>query len=72
MTNTATMHGREVLQSEVPEEIIKSPGIFCHDCGSRAKILVTELSGLVQQWNPRKTPTPLNSWFWCGICDIGV
>ena len=72
MSGVVVMHGRQVLQTEIPEEIIENPGVFCHDCGNKARVLISELSNLGVSWNPAIVTTPVYSWFWCGNCDVGA
>lgn len=69
MTNLIDMHGRKVIKSEVPEGL--DGKYFCYDCGATPKFLITELLINPPEWNPLFVFDPLETWFWCGECDIG-
>lgn len=63
------LHGRIVLK--VPVEVKLTDSFFCHDCGMEANFIMMEVDTHHDSWNPRKLPKPLETWIWCGNCDVG-
>lgn len=64
-----TIHGRLVLK--IPIEVELGDSFFCHDCGSKPKFIMIEISSHHDTWNPRKLAKKLETWIWCGNCDVG-